>query len=274
MVRFSLALPLLLLVGCDRADPSTSAPAPSSSVILPRQVPDAGPGIRELLGGLKPGDSLGNAQVQKISSIAEGVIYIDLNKGDATGTITLARFAEQGPLPPVKTKKYALFFLTPTPQRPSLAQNELLSACEALAERLRATEDTVAVPAGLSPYTSARLLLAPRSPLPQQRQRRDLRPRGHGAEQVEHLGVAEREALQLVEGHPAGLQRVLVGLGLGRLLAGRAPHEMSPPDAPPRGHKTRKGSGLVLCASGCPGHPRPDKGLSAKDPGAPATAPR
>lgn len=53
-------------------------------------------------------------------------------------------------------------------------------------------------------------------------QRSDWRARGDGRQDLEHLVPAQRQMLDLVQRHPGGFQRVLVGRLLGRPVAERA----------------------------------------------------
>jgi hypothetical protein len=142
-------LPTLLALGllaCGRSDRPSPAPEASSAPL------EAGPGVRELLGGLAPGDPLGAAQVSFIGAVQQGHIPILLRKGDSTGKIAINKLSDTSALPPVKTGKYAIYFTTPHPGSTSISQGDLTAACEALAERLRATEDKIAVPAGVTSY--------------------------------------------------------------------------------------------------------------------------
>ena len=156
MLRSCVLLALVLLA-CDRPDPSKTGVPGAASSSPPILLPEAGPGILELFGGLRKGDLLGPLRVEHVSIIERGQITLRLSKADAVGQLAVARLDDKGPLPPVKTQKYGIFFLTPLPGLPALSQGELTAASEALAERIRASEDRVPIPAGLSSYPTRAL---------------------------------------------------------------------------------------------------------------------
>jgi hypothetical protein len=146
MPRLALSLLLLGSLACGPSGSSQPAPSASTGPL------EAGPGVREILGGLSKGDTLGKVQVAFVGAVSQGHIPIQLRKGDATGKILISKLEGSSALPPVKTKKYALYFASQHPNTTPLAQGDLEAACEALAERIRANEDKTTVPAGLTGY--------------------------------------------------------------------------------------------------------------------------
>lgn len=150
MSRLHVAFLCLSLVACEL----TKIPEPQkeSSAPAPQAYKEADEAVLKLLGGLKKGDALGGVQVTAVSAVVQGRIFIQLSKDNAVGEVVLTKQDENGPLPPAKSQKYAIFFSTPSPKVPSISQGQLTAVCEALVERLRATEDTVPSPEGLKSY--------------------------------------------------------------------------------------------------------------------------
>jgi len=129
----------LALAACGRPPPPPPEPI------------EAGPGVTSLLGGLARGDALGPARVASVGALQKGRIPIRLTRDDARADIEVALKGD-GPLPPLSTGKYAIFTSSPRPGTPALTAADLTSACEALAERIRAHEDKVPTPAGMTAY--------------------------------------------------------------------------------------------------------------------------
>jgi hypothetical protein len=132
-----------LLAGCEKGQGSPGQ-APTAPV-------DAGPGVTSLLGGLKKGDALGPATVVQIQAPNKGRIKILIAQGDTRDTLVLTLQGD-GPIPIVTTKKYALFSENPGPKDKPMAGEDASKAIEALAERIRASEEKTPTPTGLSSY--------------------------------------------------------------------------------------------------------------------------
>lgn len=151
MLEIRVAFLCLSLSACELTKVPEPQKNPTASLVTYKE---ADATVLDLLGGLKKGDSLAGVQIAAISAVTEGRIILQLVKEKDVGEIVLTKQDENGPLPPVKSAKYSLFFSTPSPKVPSISQGQLTSACEALAERLRTTEDKVPTPPGLKAYGS------------------------------------------------------------------------------------------------------------------------
>jgi hypothetical protein len=108
---------------------------------------EAGPRVLELFDGLKPGDALGSASVERIYAPRNGRIDLAIRMGQGTGSLSVA-LPGDGPLPPVTTEKYAVFWGNGS-SPPPMPQDAMMQACEALAERIRKREKDVPPPVGL-----------------------------------------------------------------------------------------------------------------------------
>jgi hypothetical protein len=146
MRRASQALILALatlISGCKKSGPATGT---GSNPIV-----EAGPGVTSLLGGLKKGDPLGGATTVRIEAPIGGQIHIPIAEGETSGELVLT-LQGSGPLPIATTKKYAIYSDSPRPGAKPMAGDTVARAIEALAERIRANEDKVPTPSGVTAY--------------------------------------------------------------------------------------------------------------------------
>lgn len=145
---FGLLGSVLLLTACNQNANTSPSQAPEEVKLIA-----AGPAIHTLLGGLKAGDTLGPVTVQGIYAPSEGRIPIFVQKDNARGRIDIALNGD-GPLPPIQTAKYSIFWGS-IGTDPPLQNNLLDEACNVLAERLKATESEAPTPVGMTSYGKA-----------------------------------------------------------------------------------------------------------------------
>ncbi len=136
-----------LISGCNEKYNPFPGPGPA-----PTPPPlEAGPGVTAIFGGLKKGDPLGTAQVVLIEAPKKGLVRITISEGDAQAVLIVALQGD-GPLPIASTKKYALFSGGLAGKQPGMAGESITKAIEALAERIKASEDATPTPAGITAY--------------------------------------------------------------------------------------------------------------------------
>lgn len=132
---------------------SASAPSPAASVgeRFPNFWPDPPPAdVRALLDGLGPGTALtGGWSVRGISPPQEQRIVIDVARGEAGFRVWVTRKGGGSGAPPAQTERYALFSVQPRPEANSVSSEDLGRVLEAVAERIRRTEQRVPAPRGL-----------------------------------------------------------------------------------------------------------------------------
>ena len=103
--------------------------------------------LRALLGGLSAGDDLGGFVVQAVGTAAGGGASIDLAHGEERCMLTVTRHARLAYSPPAATDRYDVYWGRMTPS--TLPEDRLRPALVALLARLRRTETSVPMPAGM-----------------------------------------------------------------------------------------------------------------------------
>lgn len=109
----------------------------------------AGPDVTALV-AVQKGDALADFTVESVGAVRpDGAIPIRLERHGIVVRLAVTLVpADDEPRAPAKTAKYAVYFETVT-DGVSAREEDCVRACEALAEKLRATEDRVPAPAGM-----------------------------------------------------------------------------------------------------------------------------
>ena len=116
------------------------------------QAPPASQAQVDALGGLRDGDTLGPARVIRVAEIYRGMMPVEVEVAGARSTLTVCLFSEQGPAPPVRTERYAIYWGSGSPGTKSVPNDALMATTEALAARIRKVEATVTPPKGVTQY--------------------------------------------------------------------------------------------------------------------------
>jgi hypothetical protein len=145
----ALSLAAAAATGCSRrAEQFESEPGIIDwHLLLP---PACGKDVAELLGGLKAGDPVESVPVAAVGAVnADGVIPIIFVRERAAVQLVVALKSDFPP-PPATTDKYAVFY-QPFAGMAPMPSHDIEALVEAMVQRLKRTEATVATPAGLKP---------------------------------------------------------------------------------------------------------------------------
>jgi hypothetical protein len=147
---FPLLLALLAVAWCTQSKDRRTATA-ARGPTAPESVVPSGESY-PLLDGLKPGDALGEWTVGRIlvneSTEKKPQLAIELERKGSGITVWVARL-ENVSNPPTRTAKYGLTFGHARPYGEPIPEGAYEQNTNAIAERIRRTETTTPVPAGL-----------------------------------------------------------------------------------------------------------------------------
>jgi hypothetical protein len=104
---------------------------------------------------LNEGDSLGELRVTFIGAVTRGHVAVEAKDPQGHGTELIVTRQGDGALPPVTTKKYALFYSSIMSDAGAPSMEAVKAGLEALGDRIRKVEDTTPEPPGLSTYGAA-----------------------------------------------------------------------------------------------------------------------
>ncbi len=155
----SLAIALMLAFSSTacraREQSSTREAAPaSSSPVAPAVasvvVPPVGPDVRAMLGGVSVGSTVEEFGVKEIGGVrSDGAVPVRLEHEGKTVWLALTLVPEDDdPRPPASTAKYAVYYESGERGK-GASEEDCHRVAQAMAEKLRAVEDRVPVPAGM-----------------------------------------------------------------------------------------------------------------------------
>ncbi len=138
--------------GCRRTQGSGGDGGATAQSAPTERLPDkaAGEEVIALFGGLRQGDVIAGYTVEQIGAVrGDGGVPVRLSREGATMrlVVTLAPEGED-PRPPARTDRYAVYYESGH-DGVSAREQDCQRAAEELAERIRAQEGTVPVPAGM-----------------------------------------------------------------------------------------------------------------------------
>ncbi len=139
---------LLVMVALAGALTLTLAVAPKNRAPAGEPVLEPPPGTSALLDGLKPGDTLGSYRVH-VLRIIDGQLGIDLIQGEHVITVWVALKGSRPSVPPRETERYSIYYGFP-PEARAGAEREMESILSEIERRLRSTEQSAAVPPGMT----------------------------------------------------------------------------------------------------------------------------
>lgn len=128
-----------------RTAPDAAKSAAVSAIDAP-PLPPASADVIALLGGLRVGDDVAGCKVASITAPQAGTVFVFVRQGDGQFATGIVRKGTSKSLPPVTTDSYELGY---GQVQGSPRADALPAVTEAIANRLRATEKTVPVPAGM-----------------------------------------------------------------------------------------------------------------------------
>jgi hypothetical protein len=106
--------------------------------------------VAALLAGLGPNTPLvGRWRVRGVSPVTDGRIVIDVDRGDVGMRVWIVRRESDPRRPPAQTERYALYSVQPRPAADSIDDEASGEVLRALASRLKSTESSVPIPAGM-----------------------------------------------------------------------------------------------------------------------------
>jgi hypothetical protein len=139
--------------GACKAGPPGGQPAPSASSPPPEPVAPATPEVTALLDGLEPGDRLEGFAVSSVGAVrSDGVVPIELEAPGKRISIVVA-LATASPPAPAGTEKYGVYY--ERADRSGATNDEAQRVAAAIAQRVRKTEQRVAVPPGMKKLARA-----------------------------------------------------------------------------------------------------------------------
>jgi hypothetical protein len=133
------------------AVPPPVVPAPPPRERYPNAWPDPPPAdVARLLDGLGPDTPLvGRWRVRGVSPVHEKKIVVDVDRGDIGFRVWITKPESDKRLPPHKTERYVLYTSQPRPTAADVKDEDFAEVLKALGERIRRTELTAPIPAGM-----------------------------------------------------------------------------------------------------------------------------
>jgi len=110
------------------------------------RAPELSEPARALLGGLKVGDRLVGWTVQALDGPTDGMLRVDLGRGEVRFALMVTPLGAQPESPPMQSERYAIYYGHAHPPGTTLPENTIHATTSALAGRLRAHEGEVEVP--------------------------------------------------------------------------------------------------------------------------------